>query len=119
MQVVRAALKLGLEPSRSDPRLHDDEKDLRSVETLCGCVCNSVEECLWTNKKKMKRVMDSLGKQFGFGNEFNKFVFCGRRFQRLPGGSIQIDMKEYPRHRAGASFKGSAGASRLRASERV
>ena len=41
-------------------------------------------------------MMDSLGKEFGFGTEeYDDFVFCGRRFKRQPGGAIHIDMMEY------------------------
>eukprot|EP00959_Pyramimonas_sp_CCMP1952_P284785 5953677-Pyramimonas_sp.AAC.1 len=44
----------------------------------------------------MAKVMDALGKQFGFGSEeYDDFVFCGRRFERQPDGAINIDMMEY------------------------
>lgn len=53
--------------------------------------------------------MESLKKQFGFGSEeYDNFVSCGRRMQRLPDGALPIVMKEYslgiepvviPRHR--------------------
>lgn len=49
LEVVNSRLKLGLEPSRSDPRfmvLHDNRRDERSVSTLCGCVCIHVDDFL-------------------------------------------------------------------------
>ena len=44
----------------------------------------------------MTKLMDSLGKEFGFGSEeHDGVVFCGRRFKRQPGGAIHIDMMEH------------------------
>ena len=55
-----------------------------------------VDDFLWTGNKQMAKIMDALGKEFGFGSEeYDNFVFCGRRFKRQPGGAIHIDMMEY------------------------
>ena len=98
LKVITSARRLKLEASRSDPAflvLHDPKAKKRGPDSLRGCVCIHVDDFLWTGNEKMAKVMDELGKEFGFGSEeYDDFVFCGRRFKRQPGGAIHIDMME-------------------------
>ena len=68
----------------------DDRKKLR------GIIISHVDDLLLGGDTTAQESLLTIGKELGFGSvEYDDFVYCGKRIQMKPDGSISVSMKAY------------------------
>ena len=64
--------------------------------TLEGIMISHVDDLLMGGNSRAQGTLESLGAELGFGSISSKsFVYCGKKIEQLPDGTISVTMDEY------------------------
>eukprot|EP00913_Durusdinium_trenchii_P032167 g30120.t1 len=64
--------------------------------TLEGIMISHVDDLLMGGNSRAQGTLESLGAELGFGSiSSQSFVYCGKKIEQLPDGTISVTMDEY------------------------